>query len=198
MGGIVRGRVSLIDTALAEALKGVVKVYTHLNAPKRIPTPYTQNGGYVSDTNMPLTGPEIHNDGQMIAMIVAESYEVARDASHRVVVRYEAATPAATMDSPGAESLHPDTLADAQSFGRPRDLVHGLVPNRRDVDQHCRPHHVELHQADQRRAAAFELHRRGHMRVARHRSEHHSGRSIVGCFIDEEPLPFPSISSFAC
>ena len=80
---IARGHILSIDTAPAEALIGVVKIYTHLNAPCRISTPYTQKGGYVSDTNMPLTGAEIHNDGQIIAMVIAETYEIARDASHR-------------------------------------------------------------------------------------------------------------------
>ena len=77
--GIARGRILSIDTAAAEALDGVVKVYTHLNAPYRVATPHIGKGGYVSDTAMPLTGTEIHNDGEIIAMVVAESYEVARD-----------------------------------------------------------------------------------------------------------------------
>jgi xanthine dehydrogenase YagR molybdenum-binding subunit len=111
---IARGRVVSIDVAPAEALDGVVKVYTHLNAPHRIATPYTQKGGYASDTNMPLTGPEIRQDGQIIAMVVAETYEIARDASHRIVTRYESIAPAATMDSPGVEVTHPDALAEKE------------------------------------------------------------------------------------
>ena len=111
---IARGQLVSIDTSAAEALEGVVKVYTHLNAPRRIATPYTQKGGYVSDTNMPLTGTDIHNDGQIVAMVIAESYEVARDASHRIKVRYAATLPAATMDSPGAETIHPEALTEKE------------------------------------------------------------------------------------
>ena len=111
---IARGHILSMDTAPAEALHGVVKVYTHGNAPHRIATPYTQKGGYASDTNMPLTGPEIHHDGQIIVMVVAESYEVARDASHRIAVRYAPAVPAAAMDSPGAEVTHPEALAEKE------------------------------------------------------------------------------------
>ena len=112
--GIARGQVLSIDVAPAEALGGVVKVYTHHNAPHRIATPYTQKGGYVSDTNMPLTGPEIRHDGQIIAMVIAESYEIARDASHRIAVRYAPATPAATLDSPGVNLTHPEALAEKE------------------------------------------------------------------------------------
>ncbi len=111
---IARGKVLSINTAPAEALDGVVKVYTHLNAPYRIPTPYTQKGGYVSDTNMPLTGPDIFNDGQIIAMVIAETYEIALDASHRIVTRYAAIVPAATMDSPGVDVIHPESLDEKE------------------------------------------------------------------------------------
>jgi len=112
--GIARGQLLSIDTAAAEALSGVVKVYTHHNAPARIATPYTQKGGYASDTNMPLTGPEIRHDGQIIAMVIAESYEVARDASHRIAVRYTPETPASTLDSPGVTLTHPEALAEKE------------------------------------------------------------------------------------
>ena len=112
--GIARGCVLSIDTAPAEALEGVVKVYTHNNAPPRIATPYTQKGGYVSDTNMPLIGPEIHQDGQIIAMVIADSYEIARDASHRIVTRYTEMVPAATMDSPGVDIIHPEALTEKE------------------------------------------------------------------------------------
>ena len=111
---IAKGEIASMDTSPAEALSGVVKVYTHLNAPKRVATPYIQKGGYVSDTNMPLTGTEIHNDGQIIAMIVADSYETARDASHRIVVRYTSLSPASLLDSPGAQLMHPDTLSEKE------------------------------------------------------------------------------------
>ncbi len=112
--GIARGRILSMDTAPAEALNGVVKVYTHRDAPERIATAYTQKGGYVSDTNMPLTGPEVRHDGQIIALVIAETYEIARDASHRIVTRYAPATPAATMDSPGADVTHPDALSEKE------------------------------------------------------------------------------------
>ncbi len=112
--GIARGRVLSIDAAPAEALDGVVKVYTHDNAPHRIATAYTQKGGYASDTNMPLTGPDIRHDGQIIAMVVAETYEVARDASHRIIVRYAATAPAATLDSAGVDITHPEALAEKE------------------------------------------------------------------------------------
>ena len=112
--GIARGRILSIDTAPAEALEGVVKIYTHLNAPHRIATQHIGKGGYVSDTAMPLTSDEIRNDGEIIAMVVAESYEVARDGSYRIVVRYAPEQPAATLESPGVSVSHPEALEEKE------------------------------------------------------------------------------------
>jgi xanthine dehydrogenase YagR molybdenum-binding subunit len=111
---IARGQLVSIDTSPAEALPGVVKVYTHHNAPARVATVYTQKGGYASDTNMPLTGPEIFNDGQIVAMVIAESYEVARDAAHRIACRYARAQPAVVIGAPGADTIHPDALLEKE------------------------------------------------------------------------------------
>ena len=126
--GIARGRILTMDTAAAETLAGVVKIYTHADAPERIATPYIQKGGYVSDTNMPLTGPEIRHDGQIIAMIVAETYEVARDASHRIETRYETAPPSAAMDSPGVVVTHPDALDEKEKGVGDFDAAFAAAP----------------------------------------------------------------------
>ena len=146
--GIARGRLLSIDAAPAEALAGVVKVYTHRNAPPRIATPYTQKGGYASDTNMPLTGTEIRNDGQIVAMVVAETYEIARDASHRIQVRYTAEAPAATMDSPGADVTHPEALDEKEKKAGDFDAAFAAAPIRIEGDyrtpaQHQNP--IELY-----------------------------------------------------
>ena len=59
-------------------------------------------GGPASNTVVPLGSPEIAYGGQTIAVVLANSYEVARDAAHRVVVDYEIDKPSATFESPGA------------------------------------------------------------------------------------------------
>lgn len=108
--GIARGHILAIDTKNAEAITGVVKVYTHQNAPRRVPTRYTQDGGYASDTNMPLINSEIFHDGQIIALVIATSYEIARDASNHISVAYSPQPPAVLMDSVGSEVVHPESL----------------------------------------------------------------------------------------
>jgi xanthine dehydrogenase YagR molybdenum-binding subunit len=146
--GIARGQLLSIDTAPAEALGGVVKVYTHHNAPGRIATPYTQKGGYASDTNMPLTGPEIRHDGQIIAMVIAESYEVARDASHRIAVRYAPETPASTLDSPGVALTHPEALAGKEKKAGDFAAAFAAAPVKVEGEYRTPPQHqnaIELY-----------------------------------------------------
>ncbi len=131
--GIAKGRIAAIDPRPAEALPGVVKVYTHHNAPRRQPTAYFQKGGYVSDSNEPLTGPEINNDGQIVAMVIAEDFATARDAAHRILVRYDAAEPSATFDSPGATTSHPDALARKEKKVGDFDSAFAASPVKVDV-----------------------------------------------------------------
>ena len=109
--GIARGRILQIDTAAADALPGVLKIYTHLNAPRREVTKHYTKGGYVSDSAVPLGGPDIVNDGQIVAVVVAEDFATARDAAHRIAIRYEERSPSATFGSAGAATIQPDALA---------------------------------------------------------------------------------------
>jgi xanthine dehydrogenase YagR molybdenum-binding subunit len=78
---IARGRIAAIDTAAAAALRGVVAVLTHENAPR-----------LASDEDKELwvlQSPEIHFRGQFIGAVIAESAEIARHAADLVRVRYE-------------------------------------------------------------------------------------------------------------
>ena len=108
--GIALGRIAAMDTAPAQAVPGVVKIFTHLNAPNRQPMKHINLGGKVSDSNVPLTGPEIRNGGQIIALVIAENLEAAREACRRIAVRYEARAPSATFDSPGASMVRPKSV----------------------------------------------------------------------------------------
>ncbi len=109
--GIAKGTIASIDTAPAEAIAGVVKVYTHRDAPRRIAMKHLTEGGKVSDTNMPMIDTRIRNDGDVVAMVLAESYETARDAANRIIVRYQETAPSATFDSVGATTSHPASMA---------------------------------------------------------------------------------------
>jgi xanthine dehydrogenase YagR molybdenum-binding subunit len=97
---IARGRIRLMDLAAAKAVPGVIDILTHENTGELKPIAYAPGGGGPT-TSIQDLGPEIKHDGQIIAMVVAESFEAAREAAYRVDVSYDEQPPASTFDSAG-------------------------------------------------------------------------------------------------
>ena len=124
---IARGRIESIDTAAAEAMPGVVRIYTHRNAPARIAPAQT------SDSRMPLVDTAIHYAGEMIALIVAESLEIAREAARRIAVRYRAEPFAVTFDQPGAEAVHPPLAVHKERQAGDFDRAYADAPAKIDA-----------------------------------------------------------------
>ena len=88
---IARGRIVSIDDSQALALRGVVAVYTHNNKPRT-----TRLGIKHKDTAAPPGQPlrwlhdaTIHHSEQPIALVVAETVEIAREAAALLRVEYE-------------------------------------------------------------------------------------------------------------
>jgi xanthine dehydrogenase YagR molybdenum-binding subunit len=98
---IARGRINGFDEAAALAVPGVLLILTHLNRPPLMPVKHFFAGGAGITAVPPLAGPDIAHDGQIIAMVVAESFEAAREAAHRFGVRYQRQAPSATFGSRG-------------------------------------------------------------------------------------------------
>jgi xanthine dehydrogenase YagR molybdenum-binding subunit len=77
------GKVRSIDVAAAKAIPGVVDVIVDYKTLARV----AAQGG---QTTAPTQGTqELHYVGQPLAIVVAESYEAARDAGERIVVEYD-------------------------------------------------------------------------------------------------------------
>ncbi len=101
---IARGRIAEIDEAPARAVEGVLDIFTHKNIGAIEAGKTFDGGGYMGTSIGPMASEEIHHDGQIVALVVGETFEAARDGAHRLVVRYEAQQPSAGFDSPGAET----------------------------------------------------------------------------------------------
>ncbi len=101
---IAKGRIDSFDLNAARQVRGVIDIVTHENAEKLKDGKMFSDGGYLSSTIQPMKSPEIAQDGQIVAVVVAETFEAAREAAHRVKVNYTAAKPTATFDSPGTTS----------------------------------------------------------------------------------------------
>ncbi len=109
--GVARGTIKSINTAAIEAIPGVLKLLSHENAPK---TAYLDrhhrdqiapNGG---SPFRPLYKAELEYSAQPIALVVADSFEVARYAASLVKVEYELA-PHETDLSGNKDKAHPPT-----------------------------------------------------------------------------------------
>ncbi|MGN6570408.1 MAG: xanthine dehydrogenase family protein molybdopterin-binding subunit [Pseudolabrys sp.] len=97
---IAKGRIKTIDARAAKAVPGVLEVFTHENTRGLQEVPFSTGGGG-STQSMQDMGPEIFHDGQIIGMVVADSYEAAQEAASLVKVDYQSEKPSATFGSPG-------------------------------------------------------------------------------------------------
>jgi len=83
---VAKGRITAIDTRVAEQAAGVVRVFTHLNAGRLGKAPAADAPPQWS---WPLQSDRVFFNGQPIALVVAETYEQARHASRLVKVSYQ-------------------------------------------------------------------------------------------------------------
>ena len=97
---IARGKITLIESGQAKTIPGVIDIFTHENTGELHEVKYAPGGGGVS-TSMQDFGPEIHHDGQIVAMVVAETFETAREAAYRLKISYEAAPASAGFGAAG-------------------------------------------------------------------------------------------------
>ncbi|TDD38789.1 xanthine dehydrogenase family protein molybdopterin-binding subunit, partial [Nonomuraea terrae] len=87
---IARGRVTAVDTEAARAVRGLIDVLTHENAPAMRPLSRLNLGSFIKGTTVNyLATDEVHWNGQPIAVVVAETPEAARHAASLVRVTYE-------------------------------------------------------------------------------------------------------------
>ena len=122
---IARGRITGIDAADTLAVPGVLDVLWHGNVGGEAKTPQQASGGATTTT---LETDQVWHDGQIVAVVLAGSYEAAREGAHRCRVLYEAQEPAATFDSPGAvEELREDGEHEDYDIGNTSAAL-GIAP----------------------------------------------------------------------
>jgi len=98
---IARGRVTGFRLDEARAVPGVLDILTHANTQGQVkPLPPPKGGGHATTT---MESDRIWHEGQIIAVVLAESFEAAREAAYKVRTDYAEEPPAAGFGSPGAE-----------------------------------------------------------------------------------------------
>jgi xanthine dehydrogenase YagR molybdenum-binding subunit len=96
---IAKGRIASIELDQARAVPGVLDILTQDNTSDLKPVKF----GDGSSTSIQKLGPEILHSGQIIAVVVADTFEAASEAANTVKVRYDEQTPAATFGAPGLQ-----------------------------------------------------------------------------------------------
>jgi xanthine dehydrogenase YagR molybdenum-binding subunit len=100
---IARGRIVAIDERAARAVPGVIEILTWRNVGARVKAGKTfSDKGYMGSTIAPLASDRVQHDGQIVAIVIADAFEAAREGAGRIQIRYAEDSPSATFDSPGA------------------------------------------------------------------------------------------------
>ncbi|WP_017316237.1 xanthine dehydrogenase family protein molybdopterin-binding subunit [Mastigocladopsis repens] len=90
---IANGQIKSIDTRAAEKAPGVVSVFTHKNAPKVFMPANDFQTSKIYEARLPLSDDKVYYGGQIIGLVVADTFERARHAAHLVKVEYATQTP---------------------------------------------------------------------------------------------------------
>jgi xanthine dehydrogenase YagR molybdenum-binding subunit len=100
---IARGEVKAVHTDKARAVPGVIDVITYGDIGEAMARPKFGNSGATSV--WPLHDKRIWHDGQIVALVIAEDFEAAREGAMQISADYEEQQPTASFDSPGAETI---------------------------------------------------------------------------------------------
>ena len=102
VSAISKGSIKSIDQSEARKVDGLIEIFSHENMSDAVKQmPFNENGGPAQSTIVPLSSPKIWHDGQIVALVVADRFEAARDAADRLKITYDEETPSATFGSAG-------------------------------------------------------------------------------------------------
>jgi xanthine dehydrogenase YagR molybdenum-binding subunit len=107
---VARGRVERLEVEQARAVPGVLAILKPGDVAADLDKP--EFGNTSSTSIAPLHEPKVWHDGQIIGLVVAESFEAASEAAALVRVDYAPEPASATIGSPGAETVAATEASD--------------------------------------------------------------------------------------
>ncbi len=102
---IGRGRITGLDTAAARSLPGVLLVLTHEDLGELVSPGFLLAGGYAFQSLQVMTSPAIAYRGQPIALVAAETLEIATEAAALVRATYEAEPVQVILGGPSMDAV---------------------------------------------------------------------------------------------
>ena len=106
---IARGRIVQLDLDEARAIPGVLDILSQENTGELKPAKF----GDGSSTSIQSLGPDIAQAGQIIAVVLADTFEAATEAAYRVKASYAVQAPSATFGSQGLTSQDATKVSQA-------------------------------------------------------------------------------------
>jgi xanthine dehydrogenase YagR molybdenum-binding subunit len=101
---IAKGSITGINLDAARAVPGVLDIFTHENTGDLKKVGYGSSGGGAT-TSIQDLGPKVQHDGQIIGMVVANTFEAAREAAYKMKIDFNEETPSAGFDAPGVKQV---------------------------------------------------------------------------------------------
>lgn len=103
---IAKGRIIGFDLSAAEGVSGVLGIFTHRDFADAVaPVSHLMAGGYANSSHRPLSSDRVAYAGQIVALAIGRTLEIAEQAAALVAVSYLAEPAAGTFDDPGAETV---------------------------------------------------------------------------------------------
>ncbi|HEX8188489.1 MAG TPA: xanthine dehydrogenase family protein molybdopterin-binding subunit [Pyrinomonadaceae bacterium] len=132
LGSVAKGAIKSIDTQEAERAAGVVRVFTHLNAPKLGPKANTEyapprNSREQDKSFLALQSDRIYFNMQPVALVVAETYEQARYAARLVKVTYNAERHVTDTEAVRGQARHHGQGPPPKPRGNPEEAMKGAA-----------------------------------------------------------------------
>jgi len=90
---IAKGSIHHIDTTKAKASLGVISIFTHQNPPPMCTPSNNFRDSKIYEGRLPLSDNQIHYAGQIVGLVVADTFARARDAARQIEIEYEAESP---------------------------------------------------------------------------------------------------------
>jgi xanthine dehydrogenase YagR molybdenum-binding subunit len=107
---ISRGQIRSFELSAAEESRGVIGIFTPFNSLKLYHPLGREEGGSSGDAIPLLQDTQVHYFGQTIGLVVADSFEQARDAAALVKVNYEPKAAIVTLESGMARAYQPRSV----------------------------------------------------------------------------------------
>ena len=125
---VAPANITALNLDAARAVPGVLDIMTHEDAADEVKkATLFSDGGEACTTIRPLASPKVWHEGQIIGIVIAETFEAAREAAHKVGVRYDGGAPSAVFGAPdlvfedGSKAVKSHKDAKVGDFGKAFD-----------------------------------------------------------------------------